>query len=86
MPTYHEPPLEHRKQDNKRNNNESVSLLERSVGRENTSLRLPPVVRSAAFPPGHPCENFAIPPPPTDRKRIGPRRKSEESKAVGLSH
>ncbi|XP_074272214.1 putative hexosyltransferase MUCI70 [Silene latifolia] len=25
------------------------------------------------LPPGNPCESFALPPPPADRKRIGPR-------------
>jgi hypothetical protein len=33
-----------------------------------------------SFPPAavlnhHPCENFSFSPPPTDRKRTGPRRK-----------
>lgn len=28
------------------------------------------------LPEGHTCDNFAFPPPPSDRKRIGPRRKS----------
>ncbi|XP_008442599.2 probable hexosyltransferase MUCI70 [Cucumis melo] len=25
------------------------------------------------LPPGHPCNNFALPPPPADKKRTGPR-------------
>ena len=32
------------------------------------------------LPPGNPCENFALPPPPADKKRTGPRRKSQHPK------
>lgn len=28
-----------------------------------------------SLPPGNPCETFALPPPPADKKRTGPRRK-----------
>lgn len=28
------------------------------------------------LPPGHPCSVFSLPPPPADKKRTGPRRKS----------
>ena len=34
-----------------------------------------PVFLGYNLPPGHPCENFALPPPPADKKRTGPRRK-----------
>lgn len=47
-----------------------------SVG--NGSVEQPPPVRTNfrhSPPPVHPCENFALPPPPTDKKRTGPRRK-----------
>ncbi|KAL9259605.1 putative hexosyltransferase MUCI70 [Drosera capensis] len=37
---------------------------------QNTSA---PHFKGYALPPGNPCENFAFPPPPADRKRIGPR-------------
>eukprot|EP00268_Persea_americana_P022869 TRINITY_DN22643_c2_g1_i1.p1 TRINITY_DN22643_c2_g1~~TRINITY_DN22643_c2_g1_i1.p1 ORF type:complete len:193 (+),score=25.39 TRINITY_DN22643_c2_g1_i1:368-946(+) len=71
--TYHKPPSVYGKQDNKRENNRS-SLVE-MVSHANRSPRLPPVVRAAVLSPRHPCGNFAIPPPPADRKRFGPRRK-----------
>ncbi|WJZ96395.1 hypothetical protein VitviT2T_015086 [Vitis vinifera] len=32
-----------------------------------------PVFLGYNLPPGHPCENFALPPPPADKKRTGPR-------------
>ncbi|KAF9610825.1 hypothetical protein IFM89_025191 [Coptis chinensis] len=38
---------------------------------ENQTRSLPEV--GSNFPPEHPCEKFALPPPPSDRKRIGPR-------------
>ncbi|MCL7048946.1 hypothetical protein MKW94_010252 [Papaver nudicaule] len=42
-----------------------------------TSAPPPPPLSLAsavvALPPGHPCENFALPPPPADKKRTGPR-------------
>eukprot|EP00268_Persea_americana_P025880 TRINITY_DN2522_c0_g1_i12.p1 TRINITY_DN2522_c0_g1~~TRINITY_DN2522_c0_g1_i12.p1 ORF type:complete len:617 (+),score=103.40 TRINITY_DN2522_c0_g1_i12:923-2773(+) len=70
---YHASPLVSGKQDNERYNN-SVSLAEAgSVISENKTLPLPPVVHSGALPPVHPCKNFAVPPPPADRKRTGPR-------------
>ncbi|XP_073159383.1 probable hexosyltransferase MUCI70 [Henckelia pumila] len=42
------------------------------------SLLPTPVTPSVFFtgyklPPGNPCEHFALPPPPADKKRIGPR-------------
>ncbi|GAB2240380.1 hypothetical protein Droror1_Dr00020898 [Drosera rotundifolia] len=37
---------------------------------QNTSA---PHFKGYVLPPGNPCENFAFPPPPADRKRIGPR-------------
>lgn len=33
----------------------------------------PAVFLGYSLPPGHPCEAFPLPPPPADRKRIGPR-------------
>ncbi|KAF9613748.1 hypothetical protein IFM89_010478, partial [Coptis chinensis] len=38
---------------------------------ENQTRSLPEVGNN--FPPEHPCKNFALPPSPSDRKRIGPR-------------
>ncbi|KAL9267559.1 putative hexosyltransferase MUCI70 [Drosera capensis] len=37
---------------------------------QNTSA---PHFKGYVLPQGNPCENFAFPPPPADRKRIGPR-------------
>lgn len=33
----------------------------------------PSVFLGYTLPSGHPCQNFALPPPPSDRKRTGPR-------------
>lgn len=49
-------------------------------GIETSSLASPPPPPPALFlgytlPPGHPCKTFALPPPPADKKRTGPRRK-----------
>ncbi|KAF8413873.1 hypothetical protein HHK36_001867 [Tetracentron sinense] len=40
---------------------------------ENDALLPPAVFMGYALPLGHPCETFAFPPPPADKKRIGPR-------------
>ncbi|CAK9327431.1 unnamed protein product [Citrullus colocynthis] len=47
-------------------------------GIETSSLASPPPPPPALFlgytlPPGHPCKTFALPPPPADKKRTGPR-------------
>ncbi|XP_077229428.1 tRNA (met) cytidine acetyltransferase, putative (DUF616) isoform X2 [Tasmannia lanceolata] len=47
--------------------------LSRVNHREQDIVFPPPVVRAGALPPGHPCKSFAVPPPPADKKRIGPR-------------
>ncbi|XP_023520177.1 uncharacterized protein LOC111783478 [Cucurbita pepo subsp. pepo] len=33
----------------------------------------PAIFMGYTLPPGHPCNNFALPPPPADKKRTGPR-------------
>ncbi|XP_038895516.1 uncharacterized protein LOC120083734 [Benincasa hispida] len=55
--------------------NSSSSLAK---GIKISSLASPPPPPPALFlgytlPPGHPCNNFALPPPPADKKRTGPR-------------
>ncbi|KAF5196382.1 Inner membrane protein oxaa [Thalictrum thalictroides] len=54
---------------------ENISAMQNLVPAdgENQSQLLPPVVDRRAFPNGHPCEKFVFPPPPSDRKRTGPR-------------
>ncbi|XP_077251053.1 putative hexosyltransferase MUCI70 [Tasmannia lanceolata] len=75
---YHVSPVNYGERDSEMNN-KSSSLEIDSVNGENKTqplpsvVLLPPVVRARALPPGHPCESFALPPPPADRKRIGPR-------------
>ncbi|XP_068639185.1 probable hexosyltransferase MUCI70 [Aristolochia californica] len=63
-------------QNDERENNKS-SLLLGPQSLSNESKTFPPVVAFPspvhALPPGHPCKHFALPPPPADRKRIGPR-------------
>ncbi|KAG9448103.1 hypothetical protein H6P81_014231 [Aristolochia fimbriata] len=56
-------------------NNSSFLVQYQSPSTDNKTLNpavalFPPV---RALPPGHPCKHFALPPPPADRKRIGPR-------------
>lgn len=40
----------------------------------NSSLA-PTLLYDLPLPTSHPCKDFAVPPPPTDKKRTGPRRK-----------
>lgn len=40
---------------------------------QNKSQILPIYVSPPAFPLGHPCDKFTLPPPPADKKRTGPR-------------
>lgn len=49
-----------------------------SVGVNSVVLPPPPpaVFLGYTLPPGHPCNSFSLPPPPADKKRTGPRRKS----------
>lgn len=71
--SYNEPPMVSAKQDYRRDNKSSF-VLDESVNHENKTLPQPPVFRASALPPPrHPCENFALPPPPADKKRTGPR-------------
>ena len=57
--------------------NDSASVID-DIGVK-LSLVLPPpppaVFLGYTLPPGHPCHSFALPPPPADKKRTGPRRK-----------
>ncbi|KAL9263778.1 putative hexosyltransferase MUCI70 [Drosera capensis] len=43
------------------------------VVRHNLQNPRPDYFKGYALPPGNPCETFKYPPPPTDRKRTGPR-------------
>lgn len=55
---------------------ESSSLEQNNVRRVTTQPPPPPAYFTGyTLPPGNPCENFALPPPPADKKRTGPRRK-----------
>ncbi|KAL5730388.1 hypothetical protein ACHQM5_003214 [Ranunculus cassubicifolius] len=56
-------------------NKDNTSMVLNSLhsNGENKAQPLPPAIDGKAFPFGHPCENFAFPPPPADRKRTGPR-------------
>ncbi|KAK4421225.1 hypothetical protein Salat_2073000 [Sesamum alatum] len=44
-------------------------------GSANATLPSPPTVFFTGYklPPGNPCEHFALPPPPADKKKTGPR-------------
>lgn len=48
------------------------------IGIANATLLPPPsppiYFTGYKLPPGNPCEHFALPPPPADKKRTGPRR------------
>ena len=65
------------------NNNNSDNAIDSTTlnnVESNGSMLQPPPPPPAFFmgytlPPGNPCESFTLPPPPADKKRIGPRRK-----------
>lgn len=60
---------------NRDKENYYVSPNNISISGEN---RLPLPVLRTKFPVEHPCDKFVLPsPPPRDRKRTGPRRKSD---------
>lgn len=48
---------------------------QQSASGDNESWPPVPVLPRRAIFTRHPCENFSFSPPPTDRKRTGPRRK-----------
>ncbi|GFS46357.1 strawberry notch protein [Actinidia rufa] len=71
-PTYGE-------QNNNNSDNAIDSATLKNVGSNGSMLQPPPPPPPPAFftgytlPPGNPCESFTLPPPPADKKRIGPR-------------
>lgn len=58
--------------DQKKDNSSLLPSIVPVIG-QNKSQILPPYVNAPAFPLGHPCEKFTLPPPPADKKRTGPR-------------
>ncbi|KAF8391344.1 hypothetical protein HHK36_023648 [Tetracentron sinense] len=70
--SYPESLLIYGEQDNKKGTNTSVLKIMPRSG-ENKAPLPPAIFMGYAHPPGHPCEKFAFPPPPADKKRIGPR-------------
>ncbi|OVA14919.1 Protein of unknown function DUF616 [Macleaya cordata] len=71
--------LNNGEQDYTKDNNSSVPSSVPISGENKAQPPPPPPpppplpVVAAALPPGHPCEKFALPPPPADKKRTGPR-------------
>ncbi|WOH11855.1 hypothetical protein DCAR_0831351 [Daucus carota subsp. sativus] len=50
------------------------SSVQSDFGRFMSKPSPPPVYfKGYTLPPGNPCESFTLPPPPADKKRIGPR-------------